>query len=92
MPLRLQGAQFQDLQYLVKDNGEAITTWCLLEFTFLEECWKRFGYFSDFYQRSSSCWSSASWIRTRGQPKASYTRFGFPPLALFPRMVWSCME
>lgn len=66
----LQGAEFEYLQDMVKDNGEAITTWCLLELTFLEECWKRFGHFSDFYQKSSSCWSSG-WISSPRTQRAA---------------------
>lgn len=71
VPQMLQCAQVQFLQYVVKDNGEAITTWCVLEFTLFEECWKRFGYFRDFYQKSSSCWSSASWISSPRTQRAA---------------------
>lgn len=83
VPQMLQGAQFEYLQYMVKDNGEAITTWCLLELTFLEECWKRFDYFSDYYQRSSSCWISSP--RTRRAAEGTLHKVWIPTTGCIPQ-------
>lgn len=87
----LQCAQVQYLQYMVKDSGEVITTWCALVLDFLKNVGRDLATSVTFSRRTAPVGAQPPGSAAPGhggQPRAPSTWFGFPPLAVLSRMLW----